>query len=75
MFVIPDSFAKICCVRRASLAASSVGRARASSKPFRVQRLGPAKSSRQGLYGHSYHVVERLLSCQRRSARLGVKPQ
>ena len=41
----------------------------------RVQRLGPPERSGQSLDGYAYHVVERLLSGQRRSARLRVKAQ
>jgi hypothetical protein len=57
----PLSCAMTCCVRSAIVAASAVGRPRASSRLLVCRRLGAAEHRREGLQGHAHDVVVRLL--------------
>ena len=75
VFATPDSEARICCVRSAMRADSSVGSASASSRRVAVQRLRAAEHRRERLDGDADDVVVRLLRRQRAPGGLGMEAQ
>ena len=73
--VVPASVARICCVRRAIVAARSVGSASASSKEFVWSDCAPPQHGRERLDRHADDVVLGLLRGQRRAAGLRVEAE
>jgi hypothetical protein len=73
--VVPASEARICWVRRAIVAARSVGECECLVEGVRVQRLRAACDRREGLDSHPHDVVLGLLRRQRRTSGLRVEAQ
>ena len=71
----PVSYAMICCVRSASVAASAVGSASASSSELVWSDCAPASTGGQRLERRPDDVVVGLLRGERHAGGLGVKPQ
>ena len=75
MFVTPLSCAMICCVRSASVAASAVGSASASSSELVCSDLRAAEHRRQRLQRRPDDVVVGLLRGERHAGGLRVEAQ